>query len=261
MSIPKFPYFIYFSKDLISKKEQEIFFSKKGYIYASFDSTAKLKKFLQNTPKKIIGCLINFNAETEEIKKCISLILSYKLQHKPEFFALLSDESIIEKQKAFEWGISEYFSPSRPIEETNQKIELILTKKLLEWDNFKKEITHSLTIIDDSLNILDSLKSSFISLGFQKILTFSSGEEALKNFNPTDIFIVDIIMGKISGLETITEIRKRKPDALIFSMSSIKAPELAQKAIERGANDFLPKPLSPSELSLKILKALKDSIL
>ena len=257
MSNAKFPYFIYFSKDLEPIKEQEVFFSKKGYIYAAFYQVEDLRNFLHKPQKKVLACLINFNADKNDLKECASLIKSYETLHRPDLFALLSEETILEKKQAFEWGISEYFSPSREIEKTNQQIDLLLKKKLIEWDDHKRNINYSVTIIDDSVNVLNSLKTSLNTLGFKKVNIFKSGEEILRDFIESDIYLVDIVMSKISGLETMEEIRKRKPDALIFAMSSVQNPDIALEALKRGADDFFPKPLSPSELSLKIFQVIE----
>ena len=95
MSDTKFPYFIYFSKDLEPIKEQEVFYSKKGYIYAPFYKTEDLKNFLQRPQKKILACLINFNADKNDLKECVYLIKSYETLHRPDLFALLSEETIL----------------------------------------------------------------------------------------------------------------------------------------------------------------------
>ena len=64
-----------------------------------------------------------------------------------------------------------------------------------------------------------------------------------------NLFIIDIVMPEISGLELaekITELAKKKK--FIVMISSLKLQSLIIESISSGASDFLEKPFSPGDL-------------
>ncbi|MDC0254068.1 response regulator [Bacteriovoracales bacterium] len=250
-----YPYFIYFSKDLEPNKEWEIFFSQKGYIFANCNSLDEIKNLFEKSPKNIVGILFNLHLENTVLQQAFSYLES--TSHNPEVFALLNTQSVQEKKQAFEWGITDYFPPTIESEELLTRIEYLMSRERLQSD-LLKDIKASLTLIDDSPNILDSLTSAFQDIGFKKVFSFLSGEEALKASEMTDIYVVDVVMGNKSGIEVISLLRQKAPEALIFCMSSVKNPDLAKKAIQNGANDFFSKPLYPLDIAYKIVKELEN---
>jgi DNA-binding response OmpR family regulator len=73
-----------------------------------------------------------------------------------------------------------------------------------------------------------------------------------------DIIICDIMMPYYSGMELIDFVRNElKSDVPIIIISSAGNEENILSAFELGANDFLSKPISPSELLVRVAKELK----
>lgn len=86
-----------------------------------------------------------------------------------------------------------------------------------------------------------------------------NGKEALEfieNENP-DLVLTDVMMDYVSGLEVISHVRnqlKSKVPILVFSSSGQE--EMVLNAFNLGANDFMSKPLSPNELSIRVRRML-----
>ena len=75
-----------------------------------------------------------------------------------------------------------------------------------------------------------------------------------------DIIICDIMMPYFSGMELIDFVRNElKLNVPIIIISSAGNEENVLSAFELGANDFLPKPISPSELLVRVAKELNKS--
>ena len=81
-------------------------------------------------------------------------------------------------------------------------------------------------------------------------------EDALKAFkaHPIPIVITDIIMGRMSGLELLREIKQLDSEALVVIMTSQASLEAATTALREGAYDFLVKPFD----DLFLISALVD---
>ena len=72
-----------------------------------------------------------------------------------------------------------------------------------------------------------------------------------------DIIVSDIMMPYFSGLELIAYVRNElKSNIPIIIMSSAGNEENVLNAFEMGANDFISKPVSPSELMVRVAREL-----
>lgn len=87
-----------------------------------------------------------------------------------------------------------------------------------------------------------------------EVVEVSNGEEALKELKAQsfDIVLLDIIMPVLDGLEVIRVMKSDKalrdiPIIILTTDETKKA-----KALELGANDFLPKPVRTAPLLEKI---------
>ena len=77
--------------------------------------------------------------------------------------------------------------------------------------------------------------------------------EALASFasDPVDIVLIDILMPRKEGLETIIELKQRFPNLVVFAMSASgarKGHNFLSIAAKFGADGILQKPFSPDEL-------------
>lgn len=81
-------------------------------------------------------------------------------------------------------------------------------------------------------------------------------KESLKVALP-DIIISDIMMPYFSGIELVDHVRNTVQSKLpIILISSASNDENILNAFELGATDFLSKPISPSELLVRVSRAL-----
>lgn len=87
----------------------------------------------------------------------------------------------------------------------------------------------------------------------------SNGKEVKKYLETTipDIIVSDIMMPYFSGIELIDYVRNElKLPIPIIIISAAGNEENVLSAFELGANDFVAKPFSPTELLLRISKEL-----
>lgn len=82
----------------------------------------------------------------------------------------------------------------------------------------------------------------------------SNGSEAFRILvrEIFDIVITDIRMPGLTGLDILPGIRKLQPETSIIVITAFGSEEVQRKAMERGANSYIEKPLHFIELKRKI---------
>jgi two-component system nitrogen regulation response regulator NtrX len=115
----------------------------------------------------------------------------------------------------------------------------------------------SILIVDDEAAILTSLRSILEDEGYD-VSVAGSGIEALKIYttDPPDLMILDIWMPELDGLETLKRVKEFVPTAQVMMMSGHGSIETAVKAIKLGAYDYIEKPLSLENVTLRVKHAL-----
>ncbi|MCC7380255.1 MAG: sigma-54-dependent Fis family transcriptional regulator [Deltaproteobacteria bacterium] len=110
-------------------------------------------------------------------------------------------------------------------------------------------------VVDDEESLRHMLSLSLSKDGFH-VWTAGSGKEGLetlKSGEPFDICVTDIRMPGMDGLAFIQDAMRLGDKAPTFiAMSAYGDKQLAVEALRRGAFDYISKPFSPEELSLKL---------
>lgn len=114
-------------------------------------------------------------------------------------------------------------------------------------------------LLADDDELLASLLDFRLRKGGYEVHHSSNGKEVkeyLKTAMP-DIIVSDIMMPYFSGIELINYVRKDLNSKIpIIIISSAGNEENVLSAFEMGANDFISKPVSPSELMVRLAKEL-----
>jgi two-component system KDP operon response regulator KdpE len=107
-------------------------------------------------------------------------------------------------------------------------------------------------IVDDDPRILKFLEVKLKASGYE-VLTANSGFEALEQVEAQepDLVVLDVIMPKKDGFETLRELRAFSSVPVII-LSAKEANTDKIKGLELGADDYLAKPFSPDELVARI---------
>ena len=115
-------------------------------------------------------------------------------------------------------------------------------------DKFKAHIL----VVDDDDGIR-SLVKKYLNENDYLVTTANSAEDAMEKIKVIefDLIILDIMMPGKSGLEFITENKKKLETPIILLTAKGEANERIE-GLEIGADDYLPKPFEPKELLLRI---------
>ncbi|SDE29485.1 Response regulator receiver domain-containing protein [Pricia antarctica] len=112
----------------------------------------------------------------------------------------------------------------------------------------------------------DQLLASLLTFRLQKggyEVKHSADGKQVKEYlsqNTPDIIVSDIMMPYFSGMELIAYVRKElNLHVPIIIISSAGNEENVLNAFELGANDFISKPVSPSELLVRVARELNKN--
>tara|TARA_B100000424_G_scaffold271121_1_gene272556 strand:+ start:464 stop:1141 length:678 start_codon:yes stop_codon:yes gene_type:complete len=114
--------------------------------------------------------------------------------------------------------------------------------------NFKAHIL----VVDDDDKIRKLVKE-FLSIESYLVTTAINAEDALEKVREIkfDLIVLDVMMPGKSGLEFVEENKKFIDTPIILLTARGEANDRI-KGLETGADDYLPKPFEPQELSLRI---------
>jgi len=107
-------------------------------------------------------------------------------------------------------------------------------------------------VVDDEERILNFLRAKLKVSGYE-VLTASNGVEALEQAQAQepDMIVLDLIMPKMDGFETLKELRSFSAVPVII-LSAREADADKIKGLGLGADDYLPKPFNPDELVARV---------
>jgi len=117
---------------------------------------------------------------------------------------------------------------------------------------------YHILVVDDEVSMRELLDVLLTKQGYQ-VSEAKNGKQALKMIqkNNYDLILSDIRLGDITGLEVLTEAKQKNPDTVVIIISAYSTTEIAVKAMNGGAYDFIPKPFDNIELKQTIQKALE----
>ena len=118
-------------------------------------------------------------------------------------------------------------------------------------------MSHRILIVDDEAGIRQALKQVLEYEDLVVRVTASGGEAitVYPEFRPHLVFL-DVKMAGLDGLETLTRLRNLDPAAQVVMISGHGTIATAVEATQRGAFDFLEKPLDTDRLLVTVRNAL-----
>jgi len=115
----------------------------------------------------------------------------------------------------------------------------------------------SVLLVDDEQLIRESIGEFLEQEGFFVQLA-GSGEDALRfaSARRYDIVICDVNLPGIDGLEVLEQLRKISPETFVLLITAYATIENAIQAFQRGAHDYLMKPVVLDEVLTKLTRLI-----
>jgi two-component system KDP operon response regulator KdpE len=115
--------------------------------------------------------------------------------------------------------------------------------------------------VDDDPQVLRYLQRSLDEGGYRPVVTSNPSEVIrLVETEEPDLVLLDLVLPGTDGFELLRRIREFSGVPVIF-LTGRDRDEDAVKALKMGADDYMTKPFSPSELLARIEAALRRRVL
>jgi len=115
-------------------------------------------------------------------------------------------------------------------------------------------------LVEDDELLNDIIVTTLRSLKYE-VDTFCDGKEALKNVNNGyDLYLLDINLPNVNGLEILKRIKEYDNDSNIFILSAEIDIKTILSAYDTGCNDFIKKPFDIREIVAKIKNTVEEEV-
>ena len=123
--------------------------------------------------------------------------------------------------------------------------------------DFKKK---KILIVDDEEDLCEILQYNLENSGFLTDVAHSSEEALKKPLYEFDLFLLDVMMGVMSGFKLAEKLRKEyKITVPVIFLTAKDTENDILTGFSLGADDYLAKPFSVNELTARIKAVLKRS--
>lgn len=116
----------------------------------------------------------------------------------------------------------------------------------------------NILVVDDEKAILDIVSRYLVREGY-KVFAASNGKEALAFFQKEslDLIITDIMMPEMDGYDFIEKVLEKGKETPFIFVSAKDQEKDKIFSLTLGADDFITKPFSPRELTLRVKNILR----
>jgi DNA-binding response OmpR family regulator len=115
-------------------------------------------------------------------------------------------------------------------------------------------------VVDDDSDTTDLLQIILEPNAFE-VIAANSGEEGIQLVQKIapDVMIVDLLMPGMDGLKVLSEVRQFSKIPILV-LSAVDRPNIAELALDNGADDFLIKPMTSGMLVASINKLTRRAL-
>ena len=119
-------------------------------------------------------------------------------------------------------------------------------------------MNNRILVVEDERDQAELLTSILKKNGYKA--SYSLDIERAKSKVPeADVVILDYKLGHHTGKELIEWIRENDFPVGIIMITAFGSMDLAVEAVKKGADDFMPKPINPEELIIRLEKLFEKT--
>ncbi|NOT07842.1 MAG: response regulator transcription factor [Gemmatimonadales bacterium] len=121
-------------------------------------------------------------------------------------------------------------------------------------------MSHRILVVDDEPDITALVAYHLARMGY-RVSTAANGQDALKAARDErpDVVVLDLMLPGVSGYDVLRELRRRPETSEVgVILLTARREEVDRiKGLSLGADDYLTKPFSPQELTLRVSALLR----
>ncbi|MBL4889308.1 MAG: response regulator [Candidatus Lindowbacteria bacterium] len=187
-----------------------------------------------------------------------------------------SHNDLIKEIEALFTDVSDIFQ-NDPLPKTNSLTAEDLEDVLEDESQATKPVAPKIMVVDDAEDIRQIIKGVLYGKGLE-VYSAENGRDAIRRImkQSPDLILLDISMPDIDGFEVCRRIRQREqerieelltlpkhqrsspPDPVkIIYMTCHTSPDIVQRAVASGGNDFIAMPFTPKQLVDRLKKHME----
>ncbi len=121
-------------------------------------------------------------------------------------------------------------------------------------------MTHRILVVDDEPDITALVAYHLAKAGY-RVSTAANGTDALKSATEQrpDVVVLDLMLPGLSGLDVLQALRKQADtrDVGVIMLTARREEADRIRGLSLGADDYLTKPFSPNELTLRVAAIIR----
>ena len=121
-------------------------------------------------------------------------------------------------------------------------------------------MTHRILVVDDEPDITALVAYHLAKAGY-RVSTAANGTDALKSATEQrpDVIVLDLMLPGLSGLDVLQALRKQEDtrDVGVIMLTARREEADRIRGLTLGADDYLTKPFSPNELTLRVAAIIR----
>jgi two-component system alkaline phosphatase synthesis response regulator PhoP len=117
---------------------------------------------------------------------------------------------------------------------------------------------YKILIVDDEEDLCEILQYNLNNSGFETETAHSAEEAMRKSLHNYDLFLLDVMMGQMSGFRLAERLKKEyKINAPVIFLTAKDTENDILTGFSLGADDYIAKPFSVNELTARVKAVLK----
>ncbi|MEU4689989.1 response regulator transcription factor [Actinoplanes sp. NPDC023714] len=119
-------------------------------------------------------------------------------------------------------------------------------------------MTHQVLVVDDDPTVSDVVRRYLEQDGCRvRLATDGLAALAAVSAERPDLVVLDLMLGGIDGLEVCRRLRREEPGLPVVMLTALGEENDRVLGLEVGADDYVTKPFSPRELTLRVRSVLR----
>lgn len=113
-------------------------------------------------------------------------------------------------------------------------------------------------LIEDDQLIRKAVEAKLKKSGYE-VIACENGKDGMASFESQspDLVLTDVMLPYISGLEIVSQVKSAARSVPVIIFSSMGQEKIVEQAFDLGADDYITKPFSLTEVVIRIKKQLK----
>jgi DNA-binding response OmpR family regulator len=114
----------------------------------------------------------------------------------------------------------------------------------------RRAVNHSVIVIDDEQDFLDSMKRCLQIAGIKNVRLESGPLDAVSALDAGEVFdvaLIDVNMPGMNGKEVLKAFREKTPHTVCLMVTGLADVKFAVECMKLGAADYIQKPFTPDE--------------